>query len=39
MADPLSELDHESRAWEEPMLATLGRRFLILDFESSTLPD
>jgi len=39
MADPLSILDHESCAWVEPMLATLGRRFLIRDFESSTLPD
>ena len=39
IADPLSLLDHESRAWVEPMLATLGRRFLIRDFESSTLPD
>ncbi len=39
VADPLSLLDHESRAWVEPMLATLGRRFLIRDFESSTLTD
>ena len=39
IADPLSLLDHESRVWVEPMLATLGRRFLIGDFESSTLTD
>ena len=39
MADPLSILDNESCAWVEPMLATLGRRILIRDFESSTLPD
>lgn len=33
--DPLGLLDSKSRAWVEPALAELGRRFLISDFESS----
>lgn len=39
MADPLALLDHKSRAWVEPMLARLGRRFLIEDFETLELGD
>jgi len=33
--DPLGLLDSKSRAWVEPALDELGRRFLISDFESS----
>ncbi len=33
-ADPLALLDSRSRAWVEPALEDLGRRFLIGDFES-----
>ena len=36
MADPLALLNQKSRGWVEPMLAKLGRNFLIEDFE--TLP-
>lgn len=34
-ADPLHLLDDESRAWVEPKLQELGRRFLQSDFETS----
>ena len=33
-ADPLYLLDEESRAWVEPRLDELGRRFLLADFET-----
>jgi hypothetical protein len=31
--DPFSLLDSETRAWAEPKVNELGRRFLISDFE------
>ncbi len=33
-SDPFSLLDEKTRAWAEPQLTKLGRRFLISDFES-----
>lgn len=36
-ADPLALLDAKSRAWVEPMLQKLGRRFSIGDFEESAI--
>ncbi|MGE3361691.1 MAG: hypothetical protein AB7O92_34155 [Acidimicrobiia bacterium] len=32
-ADPLALLDADARAWVEPMLERLGRRFELCDFE------
>jgi len=32
--DPVALLDARSRAWVEPALERLGRRFLLSDFES-----
>jgi hypothetical protein len=32
--DPFSLLDTETRSWAEPKVNSLGRRFLISDFES-----
>ncbi len=34
-ADPLYLLDAQSRAWVEPELARLGRRFVVSDFEGA----
>lgn len=33
-SDPLALLDEKTRAWVEPKLQKLGRRFVIADFES-----
>lgn len=37
--DPLALLDRKSRAWVEPALEKLGRRFTIDDFESAEFAD
>jgi aminoglycoside N3'-acetyltransferase len=39
MADPLALLDSATRAWVEPELERLGRRFVIEDFEGVTAGD